>query len=420
MQLNLETLRDIEELCLPDPMPPVPEILNRMRRLLVQLEIQQPRFESLRTDKQFEDLSLLKRRIAILKLRIEQVETDYPQPEPQPESPRNILKTQTQNPSKNPDIQHISNYFSPKHPETSLPPKSQISNSESPITDPPPQMPPQPPSEIPSPTLRLARVLQTAARRKKRSDDKFATLSPEDREQLMAWLNAMSFDAVLALAAKPRPEGLDFHTSRTALHHFYHKQDLNDRLQDAIDILEAAELEPGQSAPLEQTIELLVHAQAVRVAGSPDLRGPVLNQFMRHITRLRELKQREQAITIRQQSLAFRMQTFGYDAAAEAIKKLPELNEIVANRQLTPRQVMDKGFIKVFGQETYDMIQEGNRRARALKQNNIICQPKPDLTCLQPKQDPSKAIRVMSQYPDTPLHILKSKNAFDATEETQK
>ena len=290
-----------------------------------------------------------------------------------------------------------------------------------------PQAAPAPePVSVPDPTptqtqqtITLARVLQQAAARRTRRDNKIAALTDEDREQLLHWLQTMTYKAVCEIAAQPRPDGLGVQLSIPALCRFHQKHDLNDRLQDAIDILQAAELEPGQSAPLEQTIELLVHAQAVRVAGSPDLRGNVLNQFMRHITRLRELKQREQAIAIRQQSLAFRMQTFGYDVAAEAIKKLPELNEIVANRQLTPRQIMDKSFIKVFGQETYDMIQEGNRRARQLKQNNIICDPKPDLTCLQPKQDPSKAFRVMNQNPDTPLHILKSQHAFNATEEHQ-
>ncbi len=120
--------------------------------------------------------------------------------------------------------------------------QSQISNLKS-----------ESPTSAPNPTLTLARTLQSASARKSRPDDKIAALSDDDRQQLIDWLNHMSYDAVVELAAQPRPQGLNFHISRSALQRFYSKHDLNDRLQQAIDILEAAAPEPGSPNPLEQT-----------------------------------------------------------------------------------------------------------------------------------------------------------------------
>src|SRR5207237_110428 len=70
-------------------------------------------------------------------------------------------------------------------------------------------------------------------------------------------------------------------------------------------------LSPHHSAlspsPLEQTLELLVQAQATRVASSPGMRDSTLHHFLRHITRQREHQLRQRALDLRQKSLAFKM-----------------------------------------------------------------------------------------------------------------
>ena len=357
------------------------------------------------------------------------------------------LKTQPpispSQPANSPNFQHISPSFSQKFPKNFPPktgrpatavipgappsaPNTPANQSTPERTTNQPTIPPLPrgckdrgqgplPSvpQIPteSSTLTLARLLQSAAARKSRPDDKFAILSESDREQLIDWLTHNTYETVLQLAAKPRSEGgLDFHTSRTALHNFYHKHDLNDRLQSAIDILQTAQsaTPPGGPNPLEQTLELLVHAQSVRTASQPNMNDRNLHHFLRHITRLRELQLRDRSVTIRQKSLAFRMQTQGYDIVKQTMQKLPELNEIVANKNITPRQAFAKGFRKVFGDQTCDYIEEANQKYAQQNPNEPEYDPTPDQTCVEPKLTETEKFRLMCEFPDTPMPEIRA------------
>ncbi len=102
------------------------------------------------------------------------------------------------------------------------------------------------------------------------------------------------------------------------------------------------------------------------------------------------------------------MQMDGYDLTAETIKKLPDLNEILANKNITPREAMEKAFIKVFGQETHDYIRQANRKYAEKHPNEPACEPTPDETCLEPELSETDAFRLMCEFPDSPKSELKA------------
>jgi len=59
---------------------------------------------------------------------------------------------------------------------------------------------------------------------KRRSDSSLAKLNEEQLSDLYDWLSAQSYEAVIARAAKPAPEGFGIKFGRTPLHRFYQEE----------------------------------------------------------------------------------------------------------------------------------------------------------------------------------------------------
>jgi hypothetical protein len=170
-----------------------------------------------------------------------------------------------------------------------------------------------------------------------------------------------------------------------------------------------------QSSPdpsLESVVELLVQSQVLRVASRPDLTGSTLHHFLRHIQRQRDQQLRQDSIVLRQKSLAFKMQSFHYDITAQTIKKLPELNELVANRKLTPAQLFEKAYIKIVGQETADMVHEANRRYSERFPDEIPYGIQPDLDSIKPQLTQTEIFNLMVQNPHTPVDVIKARQGI--------
>ena len=195
---------------------------------------------------------------------------------------------------------------------------------------------------------------------KARRDDRLLNLPLEDQETLITWLNQLTFKETMLRAARPRPEGLDLKTNIAALHRFYHKHNLAERIADAAELVQT--ITPDGAKNSEAAFKILAQTHALHTMAGPDLDDAAFQQITRFLLRQEDQRIRQRALDIKEKQIAFDMQHKHYDIFKRTVEKLTEINEIVRNKSLTPEQKIREHWIKIFGIETVEMIERANKK----------------------------------------------------------
>ena len=126
----------------------------------------------------------------------------------------------------------------------------------------------------------------------------FSTLSNEDRARIIAWCGNHTYEHAVELAARPRPEGLDFKTSVSALQRFYAQY--NPRTEDTIiskqlaDVLKTQHLEDPETfrAAALALVEQAIFRSLAEGAALKDLWKDFRILFGLHRLRIQDRKER--------------------------------------------------------------------------------------------------------------------------------
>jgi hypothetical protein len=244
-------------------------------------------------------------------------------------------------------------------PQTdSLHPSSISHNSHPPTTH------PQNPSISPDFSLfsdNLSSLPPAIALAKARRDDRLLSLPIEDQETLITWLReGLTFQETMLRAAQPRPEGLHLKTNIPALHRFYHKHNLAERIADAADLVHT--ISPDTAKNPEGAFKTLAQTHALHTMAGPELDHAAFQHITRFLLRQEDQRIRQRALDLKQKRLAFDMQWKHYDIFKRTVEKLPEINEIVRNKSLSVDERFREHFIKTFGLEAVEMIERANQK----------------------------------------------------------
>jgi hypothetical protein len=197
-----------------------------------------------------------------------------------------------------------------------------------------------------------------------RSDERLANLPIQDQEVILSWFDAkIPYRQIIELAALPRPEGgLEINLSLGSLSRFHQKTTLAEKVQNSAALLRS--IAPNASHP-KAALRLLAQTYAADTLASPDLDHAAFQQITRYLLRQEDQRIRQRALDLHQKRLAFHMQHAHYDIFKRTIEKLPEINQLVHDKSLTPAQRVREHFIKIFGRESVDMVEAANRKYHA-------------------------------------------------------
>jgi len=136
--------------------------------------------------------------------------------------------------------------------------------------------------------------------------NRFDNLSEPQRDQILTWLEKMTYDEVLNRIALPAPEGFDFQTSRPALCRFRQKALAQDMLENQEDDSAQAHsiIESGGDPQVAEEAALVVlRKRLVTAAFEPSQTTQELVRLFSILLKLKRSKFDERKIQLSEQKL---------------------------------------------------------------------------------------------------------------------
>ena len=247
MNLKLDLYRSIPGLKLPDPLPPVPQIIARMQTVIAETETVHRKYigadVNKLTDDQLEEAATAKCRLSTLQLRLDQLLSAYPQYGVQASACQAPLTpipatatTEEIATSTPPSVPTIDNQQTPSEPD----PSRSVPDASQPVPQPSQPVPeafqcdPQSSQSEPSAEANfpLEPELQEMALEVRNLRDKRSPLdhlTDAEHDAIIELLHDYSYAAVARILAKPRPIGLDIQTTDGSLKRFINRRKRNQR-----------------------------------------------------------------------------------------------------------------------------------------------------------------------------------------------
>jgi hypothetical protein len=157
-----------------------------------------------------------------------------------------------------------------------------------------------------------------------------AALPEEQQQQILAWLDVHRVPEVVKMIAAPPPEGLGLQTHPNSVKRFYARHraaSIKDSSELAAEILSA----DPKTADIDSAVASTLRQLALELANSPRLGVKHFKALSRWILKLRDQDHQARALTLAQERLALDHQKWQFNAARQALLKLPELTKIMNN-----------------------------------------------------------------------------------------
>ena len=162
---------------------------------------------------------------------------------------------------------------------------------------------------------------------KPRFDSALGRLSEDQQAQVYDWLQTLGYTRTIEKLAEPAPDGFGLRTYRASLHRFFVRYSLELKQSDISDATEL--VSRPQSAPLLQSgAAEAMHQAAFQLATSPHDLGS-FTQLSRWLTKQQYLKIAQEHLALARERLALERERFQFNAARQALLKLPELTRIM-------------------------------------------------------------------------------------------
>src|SRR5689334_1039798 len=98
------------------------------------------------------------------------------------------------------------------------------------------------------------------------------SLEPEQKDQLMTWIETLDIEQVLEKVAARPPDGFGLKTHITSLRRFYRREKIRDA-QDNVALARAASLHPNDLELIREAATNALTQHAFDSATAPDLEG---------------------------------------------------------------------------------------------------------------------------------------------------
>jgi hypothetical protein len=188
-----------------------------------------------------------------------------------------------------------------------------------------------------------------------------ASLTPEQQEQLLAWLDEFSPSEVVAKVAAPSPEGFGLKTYPNSVKRFYakHRAAVYPHHSSAAEELLAA---AANSSDFDQATAVALRQIAFELANSPGMSAKRFKIVSRWILKLRDQEHQARSLTVAQQNLALAekrlaldREKFEYSAARAALNHLAGLTEIRLNPETDNEDKINQARALLFNRPISDL-----------------------------------------------------------------
>jgi hypothetical protein len=176
-----------------------------------------------------------------------------------------------------------------------------------------------------------------------------ATLSEDQQQQLLAWLEEYPAAEVLLKVGAPPPDGFGLKTHITSLRRFYAQMRAAQEPEN-IDIAALlADKARHHSGSLDLGTAWAIKERAFQLAIAPQLDAEHFKTVARWVLRLENQKQRAAEINLEERRLALEQKKFEFNAAREALSHLADLETILNDNQKDDEDKIRAARDAVFG-----------------------------------------------------------------------
>jgi hypothetical protein len=162
---------------------------------------------------------------------------------------------------------------------------------------------------------------------KPRFDSLLFQLSEEQQAQVYDWISVLGYAKSRDRLAEPPPVGLSLNTHINSLRRFYRRYS---QQIESEELSEASSSVADSSRALLAAAEHGAHYAAFQLSAAPP-HPDTFNQLSRCLTKQKFLKVAEDHVALARERLALDHQKFQFNAARQALLKLPELAKIMNN-----------------------------------------------------------------------------------------
>ena len=163
----------------------------------------------------------------------------------------------------------------------------------------------------------------------KRNPGILDSLSPEQREQLMDWLELHPVQKVLELVAAPPPDGFGIKTHITSLRRFHHQAQAANQKDLADGHCELLAELGSDPHSLNQLTDAALRQFAVELATVNNRNPAHFATVSRWVLRLQQNAQREREIKVIEDRIALEKRKFEFNAARAAILHMVKIKEVI-------------------------------------------------------------------------------------------
>jgi hypothetical protein len=172
-------------------------------------------------------------------------------------------------------------------------------------------------------------------------------LTEKQQQQIISWLDIHPPSEVIVMVRRDPPEGFGIVTYDTSLRRFYARHKLAAR-KDNVHLAAEFTAEPLQDQPFDDLTTSATRQLAFEIATGPGIGLKHFNTLSRWVLKHRELLQRDRALAIQSERLAFDRERYEFDTARTVLLHHIELETIRKDDASSDEEKIDQARSLIF------------------------------------------------------------------------